>query len=119
MPLSLSTDLRQHAIARAAEFCEFCLIHRDAVPDPHEVDHLIARKHGGQSVGELARWNRTPFDRREHVFEHWLVFEQQHFALVGRHDQVAPTRAQLRLLASEIIRAPTARDLPPSRPHLR
>ena len=65
MPLNLSTDLRQHVIARAAECCEFCLIHRDDVPDPHEVDHLMARKHGGQSVAENLALTCLPRNRHK------------------------------------------------------
>ena len=34
---------------RAAGRCEYCLIHNDDVFRPHEVDHIVAEKHGGQT----------------------------------------------------------------------
>lgn len=52
MPLIIPHSLRQLAIERAAYCCEYCLIHQDDVPEPHEIDHLIARKHSGQTVAE-------------------------------------------------------------------
>lgn len=30
--------------------CEYCLIHTEDVFLPHEVDHIIAKKHGGQTA---------------------------------------------------------------------
>jgi len=65
MPLHLSTDLRQQVMARAANGCEFCLIHQDDVSDAHEVDHLIARKHGGQSVAENLALTCLPCNRHK------------------------------------------------------
>lgn len=32
---------------RASGYCEYCLIHEDDVDLRHEVDHIIAEKHGG------------------------------------------------------------------------
>ncbi|MDE3091344.1 MAG: HNH endonuclease, partial [Chloroflexota bacterium] len=52
MPPNLPSSLRQWVIERAAGCCEYCLIHQDDVPQQHEIDHLIARKHGGQTVVE-------------------------------------------------------------------
>jgi HNH endonuclease len=35
---------------RAAHRCEYCLIHEDAAGFPHQVDHIVSRKHGGSST---------------------------------------------------------------------
>jgi hypothetical protein len=37
-------------VARRADYrCEYCLIHEEDAGFPHEVDHVISRKHGGSS----------------------------------------------------------------------
>ncbi len=38
---------RQQVEARAGGRCEYCLIHQSDASLPHEVDHIISRKHGG------------------------------------------------------------------------
>jgi len=35
---------------RARERCEYCLIPKWALPLPFQIDHIIAEKHGGQTV---------------------------------------------------------------------
>ncbi len=52
MPTLVNFALRERVVARAGSCCEYCLIHQDDVPEAHEIDHLIARKHGGQTVAE-------------------------------------------------------------------
>lgn len=42
--------LRQSVIERANGRCEYCLIHEDDRPESHQVDHVIALKHGGQTI---------------------------------------------------------------------
>lgn len=37
---------------RAGYRCEYCLLHEDDSYSPHQVDHIIARKHGGLSTLE-------------------------------------------------------------------
>ncbi|MEJ7710278.1 MAG: HNH endonuclease signature motif containing protein [Pyrinomonadaceae bacterium] len=37
-------------IERAHECCEYCLLYQDNSPDTHHIDHVIAVKHGGQTV---------------------------------------------------------------------
>lgn len=49
---SISPSLRQLVIERAQGKCEYCLIHQDYSIYSHEVDHVIARKHGGKTVAE-------------------------------------------------------------------
>jgi hypothetical protein len=41
--------LRDLVYQRAAGCCEYCLIHDDDTYKPHEVDHIVAEKHGGQT----------------------------------------------------------------------
>lgn len=43
-------ELRRLVIARARECCEYCLLHQDDTPFTHQIDHLIAVKHGGQTI---------------------------------------------------------------------
>jgi len=44
--------LRRLVHERAEERCEYCRIHQDIFPYTHEIDHLVARKHGGQTIAE-------------------------------------------------------------------
>ncbi len=37
---------------RAGLRCEYCLIHEDDAVFTHEVDHIVSRQHGGQTIGE-------------------------------------------------------------------
>lgn len=39
--------LRRQVIERAQSRCEYCLLPADVAFFPHEVDHVIAEKHGG------------------------------------------------------------------------
>jgi hypothetical protein len=48
-------DLRRQVVERAGNCCEYCLIHQDLVASTHQVDHVIAEKHGGvTSLDNLA-----------------------------------------------------------------
>ncbi|MBD2365424.1 HNH endonuclease [Anabaena minutissima FACHB-250] len=49
---SISTELRKLVVSRASGRCEYCLIHQDFSIYSHEVDHIIAVKHGGETVGD-------------------------------------------------------------------
>jgi hypothetical protein len=49
----ISADLRRLVIERASERCEYCLLHQaDAALFDHEVDHVIAEKHEGQTTSD-------------------------------------------------------------------
>jgi hypothetical protein len=48
--IHLPEQLRRFVLERAQGRCEYCHIHQDDAPEPHHVDHLIAVKHGGQTV---------------------------------------------------------------------
>jgi hypothetical protein len=42
--------LRQQVTARAKARCEYCLLHEDHAFFTHEIDHIHAEKHGGDTV---------------------------------------------------------------------
>lgn len=44
--------LRREVIARARHRCEYCGISDDATLVSHEVDHIVAERHGGKTVRE-------------------------------------------------------------------
>jgi hypothetical protein len=44
--------LRQRVQARAGGRCEYCLLDQSDAGLPHEVDHVISRKHGGATQEE-------------------------------------------------------------------
>lgn len=49
----ISADQRRYVIERANGRCEYCLLHqRDAALFDHEVDHIIAEKHRGQTTSD-------------------------------------------------------------------
>ena len=48
--------LRDFARRRAGFRCEYCLIHEDDCTYPHEIDHIISRKHGGESDEANLAW---------------------------------------------------------------
>ena len=62
---TIPTALRRFVIERAGGRCEYCLVHQDASPFTHEVDHLVARKHGGQTASENLALACLPCNRRK------------------------------------------------------
>ncbi len=42
--------IRRTVIERAAQRCEYCRWHQDNTFFTHEIDHIYAEKHGGQTV---------------------------------------------------------------------
>ena len=51
--MSVSAALRRQVRERARERCEYCLLAEVQAFFPHEPDHIISRKHGGQTVLEI------------------------------------------------------------------
>ncbi len=49
MRAEIPADVRLLVASRAARRCEYCLIHEEDSFTPHQVDHIISRKHGGSS----------------------------------------------------------------------
>jgi 5-methylcytosine-specific restriction endonuclease McrA len=48
--------LRDLVQARAGFRCEYCLFHEDDTWFPHEVDHIVARKHRGETRADNLAW---------------------------------------------------------------
>ena len=48
----ISVSLRRLVEERAGSQCEFCLISTGIAFFPHEVDHIIAEKHEGETIAE-------------------------------------------------------------------
>ena len=49
-PARISSALRREVRERANGCCEYCLLPEEQAFFPHEPDHIIATKHGGQST---------------------------------------------------------------------
>ena len=49
-PARISSTLRREVRERANGCCEYCLLPEEQAFFPHEPDHIIATKHGGQST---------------------------------------------------------------------
>jgi len=47
LDLAFQTISVRHVIARADGRCEYCLVRQDDGAESHQVDHVIAIKHGG------------------------------------------------------------------------
>lgn len=47
-----SVELRRQVIDRASDCCEYCLIHQEDAVARHQIDHVIAEKHGGPTTLE-------------------------------------------------------------------
>ena len=45
-------ELRSAIAQRAGGRCEYCLIHEQDAGFPHQIDHIVSRKHGGLSTLE-------------------------------------------------------------------
>ena len=52
MASDIPSALRQQVAERANSRCEYCLIHEDDSGHPHQIDHILSRKHGGDSSFE-------------------------------------------------------------------
>jgi len=48
----IPTALRRQVMERARNLCEYCLLPMNLAFFPHEVDHVIAEKHGGKTEAE-------------------------------------------------------------------
>ena len=48
--LRIPAALRRSVVKRAKASCEYCLLPMDEAEYPHEIDHFVALKHGGQTV---------------------------------------------------------------------
>lgn len=48
----MRSDLRRQVVERAGDCCEYCRLHQNLVASTHQVDHIIAEKHGGPTILE-------------------------------------------------------------------
>ena len=48
----IPTALRRQVMESARNLCEYCLLPMNLAFFPHEVDHVIAEKHGGKTEAE-------------------------------------------------------------------
>jgi hypothetical protein len=46
----ITEQVRAKVARRAGNRCEYCLIHENDAGFPHQVDHVVSRKHGGTSA---------------------------------------------------------------------
>ena len=49
-PVRIAATLRRQVRERARERCEYCLLAESEAFFPHEPDHIIALKHGGETL---------------------------------------------------------------------
>lgn len=61
----IPVGLRQEVIERAGFRCEYCLLHRDDARLRHEVDHVIAEKHGGLTESHNLAYACFPCNRNK------------------------------------------------------
>ncbi len=67
MTTYLSATLRQLVHQRASGACEYCRIHQTFSIYTHEVDHVIALKHGGESTDDNLVLACLPCNRHKGV----------------------------------------------------
>jgi hypothetical protein len=48
----ITAEMRRAVVERAGNRCEYCLLQVDVAFFPHEVDHIIAEKHGGKTEAD-------------------------------------------------------------------
>jgi HNH endonuclease len=65
MTSDISAALRREVVLRAEGRCEYCRLHQNFSIYTHEVDHVIARKHGGKTVLENLALSCLPCNRHK------------------------------------------------------
>jgi hypothetical protein len=60
-----SAELRRQVVSRAANCCEYCLIPQELAGSRHQVDHVIAEKHQGETSLENLALSCTLCNRRK------------------------------------------------------
>ncbi len=60
-----TADARREVIRRAGNRCEYCLIHQDDAASRHQVDHVVAKKHGGATTLDNLALSCLPCNRRK------------------------------------------------------
>jgi len=62
-----TAELRRQVVERAGHCCEYCLLPQELAASTPQVDHVIAEKHGGQTVIENLALSCTVCNRRKGV----------------------------------------------------
>jgi hypothetical protein len=57
--------VRREVVLRAGDRCEYCLIRQEDSASRHQVDHVIAEKHGGQTALDNLALSCLPCNRRK------------------------------------------------------
>lgn len=65
MSSSLPADIHRLVAERAGFRCEYCLVPDSLTFAPHEVDHIIALKHGGRSLLDNLAYTCVICNRRK------------------------------------------------------
>lgn len=60
---SISRRIRKSVADRAQGVCEYCLLSEEDSFFPHEVDHIISLKHGGEHLSSNFAWACLPCNR--------------------------------------------------------
>jgi len=60
-----TVELRRQVVERAGNCCEYCLLLQELAASTHQVDHVIAEKHGGQTAIENLALSCTVCNRRK------------------------------------------------------
>ena len=58
-------ETRRQVVERARGCCEYCLVHQDFVASTHQVDHVIAEKHRGETALNNLALSCTLCNRRK------------------------------------------------------
>ena len=58
-------ELRRQVIRRAGNLCEYCLLPQEFAASTHQVDHVIAEKHGGPTSADNLALSCTICNRRK------------------------------------------------------
>lgn len=66
-------ELRTLVIFRAQESCEYCLVHADYAVLVHEIDHVIAEKHGGATEADNLAYACAQCNQHSYCLHCWLV----------------------------------------------
>ncbi|MBI3469268.1 MAG: HNH endonuclease [Planctomycetes bacterium] len=59
-----SRKLRRRVAERADNRCEYCLVRQQLSASVHQIDHVIADKHGGPTTFENLALSCTPWNEQ-------------------------------------------------------
>ena len=65
-----TVELRRQVMERAGNCCEYCLLPQDLAASSHQVDHVIAEKHGGQMALDNLALSCAVCNRRTGTADH-------------------------------------------------